>query len=183
MIIAITGYIGSGKTTASGFFKEHGYRVINVDELGHELIDIPEVREKLKAGFGISIMGRDFKVDREKLSKAVFNDTEKLMKLNAIVHPFLKQHIKSRLQKSSENTILDVALFKELNLDDVVEKVILIEADITKIYERLSSRYTKKEIINVMNSQQITAKPDIIIENNATKEELRKKVEIIIKKL
>ncbi|MBN2458137.1 dephospho-CoA kinase [Candidatus Woesearchaeota archaeon] len=180
MIIAITGYIGSGKSTAAGFFSMHGYRIINVDELGHELLRNNEVSEKLKAEFGIKVMGRDFQVDRDKLSSLVFNNPERLIALNRIVHPFLKQLIKNKISRSSENTVLDVALFRELNLDDVVEKVILIQTDVTKIYERLNNRFSKREIINVMNNQHIISKADHIIVNNGTKEELKKRVDQLV---
>jgi len=183
MIIAITGYIGAGKTTTAGFFKGQGFHVINVDELGHELIDEPEIREKLKAEFGVKVMGRDLNVDRGKLSDLVFNDVGRLMTLNRIVHPFLKQLINKKIRDSSQNIVLDVALFRELNLDDVVQHVILIQADVTKVYDRLSSRYTKRQIINIMNNQKITQKADFIIENNGTIEELKKRVMEIIGKV
>jgi len=183
MIIAITGYIGSGKSTAAGFFRQHGFGVINVDQLGHELIDKPELRERLKAEFGIKVMNKEFMIDREKLSSLVFNNPASLITLNRIVHPFLKQQVRSRISKSSDNIVLDVALFRELNLDDTVEHVILIQADITKIYERLTSRYTKREILNIMNNQHIIKKADFIIENNGTTEELKKRVDELVRKL
>ena len=183
MIIAITGYIGAGKTTTADFFKEHGFKVINVDELGHELIHEPEIREKIKAEFGVRVVDKDFTVDRAKLSKLVFNDADKLKRLNSIVHPHLKQQIRKKLGSEPGDVVLDVALFKELNLDDIVEKVILVQTDITKIYERLSSRYTKKEIVNIMNNQRILKSADFIIDNNGTIEELKKRVEQVVKKI
>jgi dephospho-CoA kinase len=183
MIIAVTGYVGAGKSTTAEFFRQYGFDIINADELGHTLLKNHEIEELLKHEFGMSIVGRDFSIDRKKLSETVFNNPDKLTILNRIIHPHLKQAIKNNIKSSADRIIVDIALFKELNLNDVVQKVILVQTDITKIYERLSSRYTKREIVNIMNHQEISENPDFIIENNGTKEDLRLKVEDVAKKM
>jgi dephospho-CoA kinase len=122
-------------------------------------------------------------VDRKKLSKIVFNDPARLKSLNGIVHPALKAHVKKTIERSRENVLLDIALLSELNLDDIVEHIILVEADVTKVYRRLRDRFSKREIINIMNNQHIVKKPDFIIENNGTIDELEKKTLSVISRL
>ncbi len=183
MIIAITGYIGSGKTTAAAVFKESGFEVINVDSLGHEILKSPQVRERIRAEFGLAILNRELEIDRKKLSKVVFNDTEKLKVLNKIVHPDLKAAIYKLLKDSNKKIVVDVALFNELNLSPAVQKIILITADIVNIYERLKSRYEKREILTIMNSQSLPRSPDYIVENNGSIEDLHKRIRQIISEL
>lgn len=180
MIIAITGYIGAGKTTVAGIFRQHGFQVIDVDSLGHELLMQPEVRDKLRAEFGVTVLDRSFTIDRQKLSKLVFMNPKLLQKLNRIVHPFLKEALHKSVKSCSGNVVIDVALYNELEVHRLSQKTILIQTEIDTIYQRLTPRYTKREIINVMNSQKVVEKPDYIIENNGTVEELRKRIEQLI---
>jgi len=180
MIIAITGYIGAGKTTTANIFRQHGFRVIDVDSLGHELLENPAVRERLRGEFGIRILDRSLNIDRKKLSKLVFGNEKMLMQLNRIMHPFLKEGIEKEVNRSSGNTVIDVALFRELEIGKYANKVILVQADIDRVYDRLNPEYTKKEIITIMNNQDIIRNPDYIIENNGTVEDLKRRVEQII---
>jgi len=181
MIIAITGYIGVGKTTTANIFGTFGFEILEVDELGHLLLDRPEILEKLKKVFGLKILNRDLKVDRHKLAKVVFRDEGKLETLNSIVHPHLKEFIKQKLSEMSGNIVVDVALFTELDIEQLADMSILLSSDLLNIYERLSPQYTKEEIINVMNNQHLIKNPDITIDNNGTIEQLKSRVAQIIK--
>ena len=181
MIVAITGQIGAGKTTTAGIFAEHGFAVLGVDELGHDLLDNDEVSQKLRAEFGMQILDRDLRVDREKLSKIVFNDGQSLMKLNEIVHPLLKSEIRRRLEAAASDTAVDVALYEELGISEFADKVILVTSDLEHIYKRLAPLYTREEILNVMNHQRLVRSPDHILDNNGSLQDLKRKAEQLIR--
>lgn len=183
MIAAVTGYIGTGKTTTSELFKKHGFSIVDVDGLGHILYTQPELRERLRAEFGMGVLDRSLNIDRKKLSRAVFTDTSKLAALNRIMHPYLRQAIKSAIGRVRGNAVVDVALFQELEVDRYAERVILVTADVDLVYKRLVGRYSKREIVNIMNTQKIVRKPDFLIENNGTVEDLSRRVEQIIPRL
>jgi dephospho-CoA kinase len=183
MIIAITGHMGVGKTTVANIFKERGFIIIDVDTLGHELLNDSTISERLRGMFGIQILGRDLKVDRKKLSKLVFNNPNSLKKLNEIVHPKLKLKIQEVVSKITDNVIIDLALYDELEADKIADKTILVETDVSNIYERLNPQYTKSEILTVMNNQNITSNFDYIVENNGTIQDLNGKVEQILGKI
>jgi dephospho-CoA kinase len=183
MIIAITGHMGAGKTTVANIFKEKGFEIVDVDGIGHALLNDFSISERLRGEFGIQILGRDLKVDRKKLSKFVFNNGESLKKLNGIVHPKLKQEIQNAVSKIEGNVVIDLALYNELEVDKIANKTILVEADVSNIYDRLNPRYTKSEILTVMNNQNITSNFDYIIENNGTIHDLNRKVEQILGKI
>jgi len=183
MIVAVTGYIGAGKSTTAQMMSQHDYIVIEADQIGHDLLARDDILEHIRSEFGIKVLGRDLKVDREKLAKAVFSNIQMLAKLNKIVHPALKQEIVARVQDLSGNIAVDAALYHELELDTVCDKAILVTTDIGKVYERLNPDYTQEEILNIMNSQRLCAKPDFTIDNNGNLEQLRSRVAQIVKLL
>jgi dephospho-CoA kinase len=183
MIIAVTGSIGAGKSTTAAILGRHGYTVVDVDKIGHELLNESEVRDRLRAEFGVSILDRIFNIDRQKLSKLVFANPASLEKLNRIVHPPLKRALQKKLSLISGNIVIDVALYNELEVRRYAEVTILIQTQVDHIYQRLVPRYTKREILNVMNNQQVVAKPDFIIENNGTVDELTRRIEQILSSL
>jgi dephospho-CoA kinase len=183
MKLAITGYIGVGKSTAAKVFSEKGYIVISADEVGHKVLDRLDVLEKLRALFGLSVLGRNLKIDREKLAKAAFISDASLKKLSAITHPPLREELRKAVESSTGNIAIDAALYGKLGIPALADKTLLIKADPEKVYSRLGSKYSKREILNVMNNQEIISAPDYVVENNSTVEEFRKKVADLINKL
>ena len=133
MIIAITGYIGVGKTTIADIFGHNGYHVIEVDVVGHELLNRKDIIEKVRAEFGMDILNRELKVDRHKLSKIVFSKEESLTKLSEIIHPHIKKEVKQKITDTGGDIVIDAALYEELEISELADKVILVTADIERI--------------------------------------------------
>ncbi len=186
MIIALTGTIGTGKTTAAKIFQENGCEIINVDALGHKLLQDPEILQKILAEFGSDIMDRQLQIDREKLSEIVFNDEAKLKILNKMIHPKLKAALDKTLyeiRQSSQIFILDVALFEELELQHKVDKVLLLKSDLENIYKRLNPKYTKRQVLTIINNQKQPVNADFIIENNGPEEILKEKIRKILEEI
>jgi dephospho-CoA kinase len=183
MILAITGYIGVGKTTVAKIFQENGFTIIDADSIGHELLKDKSVHDKLVAAFGADILDRTLEIDREKVRKLVFSDEENLKILDSIVHPRLESELKDQVRLQKDDIVIDAALFHELNLKNICDKIILISADLEHVYTRLQKRYTKQEVILIMNSQNMTHSEEIIIENNGTIENLRSEVKKIISEI
>lgn len=179
MIIGITGYIGSGKTTVAKIFESHGYNIMDVDHIGHELLKRGDIKNQVTSIFGTDILDRKMDIDRKLLREIVFKYEDKLKKLNDIVHPEIKRVVREVLEKFKENIIIDAALLAELGFIDFCDKTIIVKADIKDIYERKSPDYTKNQILDIMSNQHMPEEADYIIENNGTYEELKTKVEEI----
>jgi dephospho-CoA kinase len=177
MIIGVTGTFGSGKSLVVKYL---GKDVINVDKIGHQILE--KKKKDIVKIFGKDII-RNKKVDRKKLGNIVFSDKIKLNKLNKIVHP---EMVKSVKEKAKGNYVIDAALLVQLNLDKLCDKIILVKSNKKIQTERLLNKgYSKTHINNVIseqNKQFKKLKPDLIIRNVKTKEELKKQVKQWIKK-
>lgn len=87
-ILALTGGLGSGKSTAAELFEQLGAVVIDLDDVAKTLLDeVPAVRDRVVAAFGDKIVGADGKIDRQLLAAEAFSSAARADELDAIVHP------------------------------------------------------------------------------------------------
>ena len=84
-IIGLTGGIGSGKTTVANYLKSKGIPVYISDIEAKKVMEFPEIISQISTTFGAQMISIDTTLDRRKLASIVFNDPEKLKKLNEIV--------------------------------------------------------------------------------------------------
>ena len=172
IVIGITGGITSGKTTAANCFHKRGIPIIDADKIGHQILEKEDIKEIITSTFGKDIVSNN-QINRHKLGKVVFQNTEKLKILNKIIHPILVKEIKQKIELSSENTIvIDAALLLDWDLDKICNYVILITAKKETQIKRLMTyqKLTKKDAILRINSQKkpIIKTDFIVIENNST---------------
>ena len=119
MIVGITGNFGTGKTTVANIFGRYGFDVINVDRLYHNIYKKnPILISKLRKEFGTA--------KRNEIRKIVFNNSEKLNKLNFIVHPIIIKAIKNQAasitkKKNNAKIIIDIPLLFEAKLEKMFD--------------------------------------------------------------
>lgn len=87
-VLALTGGLGAGKSTAAEVFAERGAVVIDCDEVAKRLLDESQaVRDRVVAAFGEGVVGQDGRIVRSALAEAAFASAESAAQLDAIVHP------------------------------------------------------------------------------------------------
>lgn len=119
-LVGLTGGIGSGKTTVSHMLGALGACIIDADAVGHDVYRPgTEGFAKVVEAFGPEIVGADGVVDRRVLGQRVFADPAALARLNAIVHPLIREEIRRRV---------DHALAAVPARPVVVEAAIMLEA-------------------------------------------------------
>ena len=133
-VIGILGGIGSGKSTVAAEFAKLGCKVIDADEIAHELLDGPTVKEKVVGLFGRAILDSKGKIDREKLAEVVFANTDRLLSLNEIIHPLVLQQVEELIkQYNSQNQVkaivLDMPLLVEVGWDKRCDKLIFVDCE------------------------------------------------------
>lgn len=188
ILLGVTGYLGSGKSTALKYFEKHGYFVIDADRVVHDLYEPgKDGWRKIKDFFGEDylIKGKD-KVNRPKLRKIVFNNTAKLKILEKLVQPVVFNEIRKMIQKTKpEKVALESTTFDKQRLGFEVSHILWIDATIKSCFERCSKKrkLTKQEHKNIVEHQQKPKKIDFMIKNNKGLKELRERVDKIAKKL
>ncbi|RIL10167.1 MAG: dephospho-CoA kinase [Proteobacteria bacterium] len=105
ILVAITGSIGSGKSTAAAIFKTLGADVIDADQLAREAVMAGSAAlGEIARRFGKDFILPNGELDRKAMGKLIFNDSQKRAELEAIVHPQVRKLFKERLSRLAEQT-------------------------------------------------------------------------------
>lgn len=194
MIIGLTGGIATGKSTASLILSEEGIPVIDADIISREVVMPGEVAyDKIVAFFGNEILLANKTINRVRLGEIIFNDSEKRLKLNEIVHPAVRSEMKKQaklhLNAGHSLVIMDIPLLFESKLTHMVDETWLIYTHPDIQLKRLMERdgYTEEQALSRINSQMpIDEKKelaDVVIENNDTKAQLKQKLLSLLQKV
>ncbi|NLG82511.1 MAG: dephospho-CoA kinase [Bacilli bacterium] len=194
MIIGLTGGIATGKSTISNLFKEKGIPVIDNDKIAHDLIKRgqPAYNEIITI-FGCDILNEDGEINRKKLGEIVFNNEEKRLILNKIVHPLVKDVVKQEIRKYQQagyNTIvIDVPLLFESGFDDLCDMTLVVYAhplvQLERLVkrDRLSNEEAEKRIKAQMSLEEKVLRADYIINNSDTIDETIKQFNQLLEKI
>lgn len=185
--IALTGGPGSGKSTVARMFRELGAEVIDADEVAHAVVAQGTTAwEELRREFGPDYFREDGSLDRAKLSRLVFRDTEARQKLNAIVHPQVTREIAHRLENLGARDVklvmVEVPLLFEAGLEKNYDLVIVVDAGEEEQMARLTARDGRpaQEAAGIIQAQwPLSAKKaqaDFVVNNRNSLEETRGQV-------
>lgn len=186
--VAITGNIASGKSTVQKFLEEKGYKVLDTDNVAHELLDsMPEIK-KTFANLDIWENG---KISREKLGKIVFSDQKVKAQLESIIHPAIKEKIQIFFKKNESEPVafVGIPLLFETNMKGIFDKALLIYTDDKIRLQRLLSRnqytleYATKRLQSQISQDEKVKFCEYVIYNNGTISELQKSTNDFLSKL
>jgi dephospho-CoA kinase len=130
MRVGLTGGIGSGKTLIANRLRELGCFVLHADHLGHQVLTIPHLAYfQTVALFGTEILADDHSIDRKKLGAIVFSQEPKLVMLNQIVHPAVRQLCATLVAAANPDIfVYEVSLLFETNLQDEFDYIVAADA-------------------------------------------------------
>jgi len=186
-LIGLTGGVGSGKSTVAAMLRKLGAEVLDADEAAHAAYEpgSPGFDAVVKE-FGPDYV-RDGRIDRKQLGELVFRDPEARQRLNAIVHPLVREWMVRRTAEAAERdvdvVIQDVPLLYENGLEGLFNSVVLVYVPEEVQLERL----TEGRGIDAGRARSIIAaqmpiekKRDLahhVIDNSGTVEQTRAQVE------
>ncbi len=185
MSIGITGPMGSGKSTAAKFFSQKGLALVDMDQVGIDLLNDPGIQAALTNAFGTDII-EDGRIDRARTANRAFADTKSIATLNRIMHPVMKERILDRIREHRHTgVVVDGALIFEMGIDIVLDTVVLITASLETRSERMQIKrgWGREEIEKrerfQMNLNEKEKRSDFVIRNDSTIYEFNNQLESI----
>jgi dephospho-CoA kinase len=192
--LGITGGIASGKSAVAGMLRELGFRVIDADALGHEVMEPGTLAfGEIVAEFGAGVVGVDGRIDRRTLGTLVFADAEELKRLNAIVHPRVEEEMMRLFGEWEKSGVTDAAFVEaallveagyQKNLDGLVVAWCRPEQQIERLLARgLSEVEARRRIAAQMPAEEKLKYATEKIDCSGSLEETRRQVEELAAKL
>jgi dephospho-CoA kinase len=179
-VIGVTGSIGTGKTTFCEFLAEEGGRHLNADRIAKELMAPGhDGYQPVLDEFGTDITDEEGHVQADLLAEEVFSDSEKLDRLEAILHPLVKETVEEIVSEARDRFyVVDAPLLFEAGVDDLCDHTITVTAPRVIVDGRLKERGMTVEDIEQRRERQLSAeqkaqRADVVVENDGSLEELR----------
>lgn len=151
-LCGLTGGVGMGKSTAAGFLLQLGVRVVDTDELARELVRPGEpALARIREEFGEKVMAIDGSLNRTELARIVFNNDATRKKLEAILHPRIRERWQARVEQwRKENcplAVVIIPLLFETRAETCFDKIICVACTAQSQRERLRFRgWTNEQI-------------------------------------
>ena len=151
-LLGLTGGVGMGKSTAAGFLLQLGARVVDTDEIAHQLVQPgqPALAE-ISAAFGKKILNPDGGLNRAELARLVFADDTARKKLEMILHPRIRERWSAQVetwrQEKCALAVVIIPLLFETQAENGFDKIICIACSPASQQERLRVRdWTAEQI-------------------------------------
>ncbi|QKE75367.1 dephospho-CoA kinase [Arthrobacter citreus] len=193
-IFGLTGSIASGKSTVSNFLKQLNVPIVDADVIAKEVVEIGQpAYEMIKEAFGSEILLESGEINRPLLGSIIFNNKEKRLQLNGIVHPEVRREMKKQadryINQGEPLVILDIPLLYEGNSIELVEKVIVVTVSEENQLKRLMERngLSKEDALLRIGSQipvkEKADRADYVIDNNGDLEDTKRQVKDLLNKI
>lgn len=184
LYIGLSGGIASGKTIVSDEFSSLGADIIDTDIIAKKLI-FPgsETLNEIVSVFGEVILLSDGNLDRKQMRQIIFNEKDKKIALEKIMHPKIQNEVKLKIQSASGRyQIIVVPLLLQSPILDFIHRVLIIDCDekiqINRLIKRdnITEELAKKMIENQSKREERLAIADDIILNEGRIEEIKHEV-------
>jgi len=181
MRIAITGSMGSGKSTVAQLIREMGYHVKDADQIAKEHLESDCVKSALLKRYGQTILTCDNTIDKAYLASRIFNYPAEKRQLEDLIYPFVYAELTAR---SDEKIVFsEVPLLFESNGEHYFDEIWVVVSDEVTMFERLKKNrnYTdemiQERLQHQMSQHDKALLADVIIENNSDTDNLKKQIE------
>jgi dephospho-CoA kinase len=185
VFVGLTGAVAAGKSEALAAFARLGAATLSSDAVAHELLDLPEVRERLveRWGEGVLVDGR---VNRESVGAIVFERPDQLAWLESVVHPLVGKRVlewRRSLPSETRLAVVEVPLLFETGMESAFDATVSVVADDATRAARAGDRGT--DLLEGRSDRQLTqaqkgARATHVISNDGSLAELERQVEALI---
>lgn len=184
-IVALTGGIGSGKSTVSDAFSRLGVPVVDADVIARRVVEPgTEALERIKEHFGPSVFLADGSLNRRRLREVIFGQPEEKSWLNALLHPLIQQETRRQLTAvTAPYALWVVPLLIENNLCARANRVLVVDVSKDTQLQRIlardgGDRLQAEQILasQASREQRLTCADDVI-RNDGSPEALQPQIE------
>jgi len=182
--VALTGGIGSGKSTATQLFAELGVPIIDADQISHDLTTHDsDIQNQIRAQLGEEFFNADGNLDRAALREYVFTNDTARKQLEAIMHPAIRNEMQQQIiSATGPYCLLVIPLLVETGQQKLADRVITMSIDpdiqINRVMQR--SGMDKQQVESIIQAQASAAErlaiADDVLNNNGDLEALRQQV-------
>jgi dephospho-CoA kinase len=191
VVIGLLGGIGSGKSQVAAILARHGGRIVAADDLAHEALRQPELKEKIVARWGSGVLDEHGQVSRRRMAAIVFPNSFERRALEEIVHPWIKQRIRDEVKKASADPsvqfiVLDAAVMLEAGWNDVCDQLVYVGAPPHIRLRRVAEQrgWIAQDLQHREDAQlpltEKAARADHVVHNATTLEHLTRQVEALL---
>ena len=188
-LIGLTGGAGSGKSTVASILRDLGAVVLDADVAAHTVYEPGSLGfDLIEAEFGPDYI-RDGKVDRARLGELVFSDVDARARLNAIVHPLVREWMAAQtanaLMRGAAVVVQDVPLLFENGLENLYSDVLLVyvpeETQVRRLVEGrgLSEDRARAIVATQMPIEEKRGRARHVINNSGSRDETQRQVEAL----
>ena len=184
-VVAITGGIGSGKTTVANQFAALGIEVVDADLIAREVVEpgTPALTA-IASHFGPGILDEQGRLDRRALRERIFSDPAAKSWLNALLHPIIRSEmLRQCAAANSPYCLLVVPLLVENRLTELADRVLVIDVDEATQIERTCrrdgvSREQAQAILasQASRSERLAMADDVLDNQSGTTETIRERI-------
>ena len=192
-IIGLTGGISSGKSTAAKILKELGLKIIDLDQITHDIMKIGELGYiEIKKEFGEKYIDTKNAIDRKLLRDEIFSSLDLKKRIESILHPIIFETCNEQLNKLKHEKYLVLViplLFETKNYISLIDESLLIDCDLKTQIERVinrdgvSEQLASRIIKNQMSRDEKVLLADKVILNDGNINYLKAQLESYYKNL
>ncbi len=193
LIIGITGGVGAGKSSVLQYMKaNYKCRVILADDVGNRVKLPGEIcYNQLVELLGRDILNEEGYIDRNKMAARIFADKELLIKVNAIIHPAVKEYILTEIEKEKKAQnydffFVEAALLIECGYGEHVDELWYIHAseDVRRARLKESRGYSDEKVTQIFNGQlkeeEFRESCHVVIDNGMDLEATKKQIDKLL---
>jgi dephospho-CoA kinase len=191
-LFGITGGVGMGKSTAGALLEKRGMAVVDTDRIARQLVEPgqPALAE-IAGAFGASVISPNGGLDRKELARRVFADAAERAKLEAILHPKIREVWEANVKKwrasGCDRGAVIIPLLFETRAESLFDAVICVACCAASQFERLRERgWSRPEIKQRLEAQwpaeEKIARADFVIWTDSTLEAHAAQLERVMQK-
>lgn len=186
LVIGLTGGVGCGKSVVADLFAEQGIPIVDTDQIARQLTAVGEpALAAIAHVFGRDFLLPDGELNRSRLRHLIFSAPEAKKKLEAILHPLIRDEVKRRLAltKSPYAIVAVPLLLETCAYREMVQRVLVVDCSEAQQVERVIARngLNKAEVRAIMAHQlapqERLRQADDVVDNHGSRSALRSQVE------